>query len=167
TPTDGGRPLPDRLRQSFESRLGRDLGGTRLHLDDPRPAKLRAAAYTIGRDIVLGPGQYRPETKSGRRLLAHELTHVAQQESASGRATLGPAADGFEREAERAATSLADPAAAAPVQVTPRAQPALQRRLLMDGDPADIDGLLGIIRPPSGLLLRRNPPSAEIDFAGA
>jgi len=78
TPTDGGRPLPDRLRQSFESRLGRDLGGTRLHLDDPRPAKLRAAAYTIGRDVVLGPGQYRPETRFGRRLLAYELTHVAQ-----------------------------------------------------------------------------------------
>lgn len=166
TPTDGGRPLPERLRQSFESRLGRELGA-RLHLDDPRPARLGAAAYTIGRDIVLGPGQYRPETTSGRRLLAHELTHVAQQESASGPATLGPAADGFESEAERAATSLANPIAAAPVPVTPRAAPALQRRLLMDGDPADIDGLLGVIRPPSGLLLRRNPPSAEIDFAGA
>src|SRR5207247_9900489 len=145
------------------------LGGTRLHIDDPRPARLRAAAYTIGRDIVLGPGQYRPETKSGRHLLAHELTHVAQQKSASGPATLGPAADGFEREAERAATPLADPRplAATPVHVTPRAQPALQRRLLMDGDAADIDGLLGIIRPPSGLNLRRNPPSAEIDFTGA
>jgi len=169
TPSEGGRPLPDRLRQSFESRLGSDLGGTRLHIDDPRPARLRAAAYTIGRDIVLGPGQYRPETKSGRRLLAHELTHVAQQKSASGPATLGPAADGFEREAERAATSLADPRplAATPVPITPRAQPALQRRLLMDGAAPDVDGLLNIIRPPSGLLLRRNLPSAEIDFTGA
>src|SRR5439155_8392100 len=144
TPSDGGRPLPDRLRQSFESRLGSDLGGTRLHLDGPRPARLRAAAYTIGRDIVLGPGQYRPETKSGRHLLAHELTHVAQQKSASGPATLGPAADGFEREAQRAATSLADPRplAATPVPITPRAQPAPHRPLLVDGDAADINGLL-------------------------
>jgi hypothetical protein len=40
---------------------------------------LNARAYTIGHDIVFGAGQYAPESHDGRRLLAHELTHVLQQ----------------------------------------------------------------------------------------
>src|SRR5262249_5356151 len=41
--------------------------------------QVNALAYTVGRDIVFGGGQYAPNTSSGRRLLAHELVHVAQQ----------------------------------------------------------------------------------------
>jgi len=65
------------------SRLpGFDFGGVRIHADT-RAAEsaqaMHALAYTVGRDIVFGAEQYASATESGRRLLAHELTHVVQQ----------------------------------------------------------------------------------------
>ena len=40
---------------------------------------VNALSYTVGNNIVFGQGQYQPNTLEGRRLLAHELTHVIQQ----------------------------------------------------------------------------------------
>jgi hypothetical protein len=61
---------------------GFDLSGVRVHTD-PRAAEsaraVNAQAYTVGSDIVFGAGQFEPKTQSGRRLIAHELAHVAQQ----------------------------------------------------------------------------------------
>ncbi len=80
-----GRPLEPSVRSEMESKLGHDFSGVRVHAD-ARAAEsargVRALAYTLGRDIVFGPGQYTPETSAGRRLLAHELTHVVQQSAA-------------------------------------------------------------------------------------
>ena len=74
---------PCRARSCFfEPRFGVDFGGVRVHADGESAdaAKgLRARAYTIGDDIVFGDGEYAPHTSHGRRLLAHELTHVVQQ----------------------------------------------------------------------------------------
>jgi len=42
---------------------------------------LGAKAFTVGHDVAFGPGRFAPETREGRRLIAHELTHVAQQEA--------------------------------------------------------------------------------------
>jgi hypothetical protein len=81
-PTGGGRPLPAGVRAFFEPRFGHDLGDVRVHADDraARSARaLDAAAYTVGRDVVFAPGQYRPDAEQGRRLLAHELAHVLHQ----------------------------------------------------------------------------------------
>ncbi len=79
----GGRPLPETTRSWFEPRFGRDFHDVRIH-NDPEAAatarEINALAYTLGSDIVFGPGQFDPETESGRRLLAHELTHVVQQD---------------------------------------------------------------------------------------
>jgi hypothetical protein len=62
--------------------LGVDFSQVRVHTDS-RAAEsaeaVNALAYTVGRDIVFAAGQYNPRTSSGIRLLAHELTHVAQQ----------------------------------------------------------------------------------------
>lgn len=85
-----GQPLPESERAFFESRLGQELGDVRIHTD-VRAAKqaeqLDARAFTLGQDIVFGAGQYAPHTDEGKRLLAHELTHIVQQESmASGKA---------------------------------------------------------------------------------
>jgi hypothetical protein len=80
-----GRPLPTAERAFFEPRFGRDLGQVRLHDDGPSAAAARsisAQAFTLGRDIYLGRGTARPGTPAGRHLLAHELTHVLQQDSA-------------------------------------------------------------------------------------
>jgi hypothetical protein len=79
-----GKPLPDPVRVFFESRFGHDFSRVRVHADAPAAQSARALgarAYTLGQDVVLGGGQYAPETKEGRRLLAHELTHVVQQSS--------------------------------------------------------------------------------------
>ncbi len=78
----GGRPLPASERAYFEPRFGRDLGHVRLHTDSAAAETTRmvqARAFTMGRDVVFGGGEYSPGTAPGRRLLAHELTHVLQQ----------------------------------------------------------------------------------------
>ncbi|MGH8563234.1 MAG: eCIS core domain-containing protein [Gammaproteobacteria bacterium] len=77
-----GRPLPPSARAFFEPRFGADFTGVRVHTDG-RAAQLaravNARAFTLGRDVVFGAGQYEPMTASGKTLLAHELVHVAQQ----------------------------------------------------------------------------------------
>jgi hypothetical protein len=78
----GGRPLPPSTRAFFEPRFGRDFSSVRLHTDAPAAdtAKaVRARAYTVGPRIVFGAGEYKPATTEGRRLIAHELAHAAQQ----------------------------------------------------------------------------------------
>jgi len=78
----GGRPLPESARNYFEPRFGRDFGHVRIHSDEKSAnsaQSVNALAYTAGRSIVFGKGQYHPNSVAGRRLIAHELTHVAQQ----------------------------------------------------------------------------------------
>lgn len=78
----GGQPLPRSERSFFEPRFGHDFGQVRVHTDaraDRLSQAMNARAFTRGRDIAFGTGQYAPRTASGRRLLAHELTHVVQQ----------------------------------------------------------------------------------------
>ena len=78
----GGKPLGKEDKTFFESRMGYDFSGVRIHNDSTahQSAKnINALAYTHGSDIVFGQGQYQPETAEGKKLLAHELTHVLQQ----------------------------------------------------------------------------------------
>lgn len=82
----GGSPLPAPTRSFFESRFGRDFGDVRIHRGARAAgaaASLDARAFTVGRDIAFGAGEFAPETRRGRHLLAHELTHVVQQGSAA------------------------------------------------------------------------------------
>ena len=82
-PTLGaGARLGADVRAFFEPRFQRDFDDVRIHTDARASASahsLSAAAYTRGRDVVFGEGQYAPGTHAGRRLLAHELAHVVQQ----------------------------------------------------------------------------------------
>lgn len=91
TQTAGGNGrLPPHLRQYFESQLGTDLSRVRLHVGQNAglaARSMRAKAFTVGHDIVFGESQYAPDTRVGRRLLAHELTHVVQQNSAGSHST--------------------------------------------------------------------------------
>lgn len=75
-----GQPLSIPTRNFFEPRFGQDFSHVRVHNDDSAKA-LRARAYTIGNHIVFGSSQYAPKTTEGKRLLAHELTHIVQQKS--------------------------------------------------------------------------------------
>ena len=77
-----GQPLPQDLKQEFGSKLSADLSGVRIHTDAQSHAwnrSLFARAFTSGQDIYFGKGEYQPNTQEGRKVLAHELTHVGQQ----------------------------------------------------------------------------------------
>lgn len=78
----GGSPLPADVRTFMESRFGADFGSVRLHTDGEAVRmnrELNAQAFTHGRDIYMGEGRHKAATTEGKRLLAHELTHVLQQ----------------------------------------------------------------------------------------
>jgi hypothetical protein len=81
----GGVPLHGQARSFFESQFGRDFSAVRVH-DSPRAhslaGSLQANAFTVGKDIFFNRGQYAPASDRGRRLIAHELTHVVQQSQA-------------------------------------------------------------------------------------
>jgi hypothetical protein len=81
-----GRPLDKTTRAFFEPRFGRDFGQVRVHTDShaaQSAAAVHALAYTVGNNLVFGTGQYAPDSAHGRRLLAHELTHVHQKQHAN------------------------------------------------------------------------------------
>lgn len=99
-----GQSLDPGTRMAMEGSFGHDFSHVRVHTDAAAAdsARTRAAkAYTVGSDVVFGPGRYTPETPAGARLLAHELTHVVQQ----GQPHLGGSAVDAETEAARAADS--------------------------------------------------------------
>lgn len=78
----GGQPLTASERSFFEPRFGLDFSRVRVHTG-ARAAEaaqaVHAQAFTVGRNVVFGAGQYAPGTTHGQRLMAHELTHVVQQ----------------------------------------------------------------------------------------
>jgi hypothetical protein len=126
----GGAPLDTETRGFMESRLGQDFGDVRVHTDDKASESARAVnahAYTVGHNVVFQRGRYEPETDAGRRMLAHELTHVVQQRSgpvdgtpAAGGIRVSDPSDRFEREAERTADQVM---ASQPPDTVPPAAP--------------------------------------------
>lgn len=77
-----GEPLDAELRALFETRMGADFSHVRIHTDAAAARSARqigARAFTYGSHIAFAAGAYQPGSESGRRLLAHELTHVLQQ----------------------------------------------------------------------------------------
>lgn len=78
----GGRPLDPVNRVFMEPRFRYDFGQVRIYTDHRAAcvaSSMNARAFTVGRDIFFGSGQYDPQSTAGRRLLAHELTHTMQQ----------------------------------------------------------------------------------------
>ncbi len=76
-----GHSLPELVRAFFEPRFGHDFSQVRIHTDgkaQESAQRLNALAYTVGPNIVFRAGEYTPDTTRGKRLLAHELTHVVQ-----------------------------------------------------------------------------------------
>ncbi len=87
----GGQPLEAGPRDFFEPRFGAAFGDVRVHTGAAAAESARALnarAYTLGNHIVFGAGEYQAQTDGGKRLLAHELTHVVQQ-SGAGRDRVG------------------------------------------------------------------------------
>jgi hypothetical protein len=77
-----GTPLEPALRQDMEQRFGHDFSAVRVHSGstaEQSAQDVNANAYTVGQNIVFGADRFARGTQQGRRLLAHELTHVVQQ----------------------------------------------------------------------------------------
>ena len=99
------------VADNMGSAYGQPLGNVRVHHDDHAAALSRAVsarAFTVGSDIFFGAGEYRPDSTSGRELLAHELAHVVQQRGApsAGPLMVSQPGDALEREAEAAARNI-------------------------------------------------------------
>jgi hypothetical protein len=112
----GGKPLDSETRSLMEARMGQSFGDVRIHTDGRASESAKgvdAAAYTVGTDVVFQSGRYQPNTPTGQRMLAHELTHVVQQKAgpvagtpAPGGINLSDPSDRFEQEAERNADAV-------------------------------------------------------------
>jgi hypothetical protein len=110
-PGGDGRPLPSRLRSSFEERFGQDFGKVRVHAGD-RAAQsagaLNAVAYTVGNDVVFGAGSFDSQSKQAKHLLAHELAHVVQQSRGGDAPASFNTGSGLEQAANRAAAEFSN-----------------------------------------------------------
>ena len=77
-----GQPLGDGVRAPMEQAFGADFSGVRVHADaqsDSLNQSIQARAFTTGQDVFFRQGEYQPGSRGGQELLAHELTHVVQQ----------------------------------------------------------------------------------------
>ncbi|HVL99048.1 MAG TPA: DUF4157 domain-containing protein [Egibacteraceae bacterium] len=112
----GGQPLDADTRGFMESRMGHDFSDVRVHTDERALASAQAVnahAYTVGSNVVFQRDRYDPGSDAGKRMLAHELTHVVQQRSgpvdgtpAAGGIKVSDPSDRFEQAAERNADAV-------------------------------------------------------------
>ena len=133
----GGHPLGESERSFFEPRFGYDFSGVRIHNNSQASSLARsinALAFTVGQNVVFGDGQYKPNSPEGKKLLAHELTHVVQQND-----LVKP-----KRAAHKETGSSSDIKKRVTV-------PKVQRRLVAFGTLADVNALLGLLGPRAGL----------------
>ncbi|MEH1804407.1 eCIS core domain-containing protein [Nostoc sp.] len=78
----GGQAIADNIRQPMEQAFGEDFSGVKVHTDgqsDQLNRSIQARAFTTGQDVFFRQGEYNPGSRGGQELLAHELTHVVQQ----------------------------------------------------------------------------------------
>lgn len=106
-----GQSLPDSVRGYFEPSFGYDFSSVRIHTSNTAAVtakSINARAFTLGKDIVFGSGQYLPNTKQGKKLIAHELTHVVQQGNGKiqTKPEIGHSQDEYEQEAKENAENL-------------------------------------------------------------
>ncbi len=79
-----GQPLPEDMRAEMEAGIGADFSDVHVHTNPQATylsQSLQAKAFTAGHDVFFNSGQFRPDTREGKQLLAHELVHVTQQEN--------------------------------------------------------------------------------------
>jgi len=124
--SDSGTAPDRRVAARVEGVTGADLSGVRVHTGGASSAlssQMKAFAFTIGNDIYFGEGQYRPGTRDGDELLAHELVHTIQQRGTAGGAAakleVSQPGDGAEREADRVAAAVVSDGPLPSIRVTP------------------------------------------------
>jgi len=149
-----GRPLDPALRAEMEPRFQHDFSRVRIHTDSEAAESaqaVNAAAFTVGRDVVFGSGQFNPQTGKGRRLISHELAHTIQQRDGEPQSPVRAGGAGPEREADRAAAAVVSGGRAAvasgsvPPSLARQPEPLVNREMVF----------------PSGTFLRELHTSAE------
>ncbi len=108
----GGQAIDSKVRLQMESVFNADFSGVRIHTNSEADAlnrSLDARAFTTGRDIFFRRSEYQPDNSQGRELLAHELTHVVQQNNSTvrGKLRVSKPQDSDELEADRMAKGVA------------------------------------------------------------
>jgi hypothetical protein len=140
-----GSLLESGVREHMEGRFGHDFSQVRVHSGvtaEQSAWELEASAYTVGPDIVFARGQYAPHSVEGRKLIAHELTHVVQQTNVDSPTVSGPLS--MDASAEPTAEQVSDTVMSdqSAGLVEQGDGPSIQRRLLVTAKPPDIKGLL-------------------------
>ncbi|NEO86320.1 MAG: DUF4157 domain-containing protein [Spirulina sp. SIO3F2] len=96
-----GQPLAESIRQPMENAFGANFGNVRIHTDntaDQLNQSIQAKAFTTGQDVFFRQGAYAPESQGGQELLAHELTHVVQQNGIQSKVNLSKASPQSEQQ---------------------------------------------------------------------
>ncbi|HET9712273.1 MAG TPA: DUF4157 domain-containing protein, partial [Pyrinomonadaceae bacterium] len=115
TLTSPGAPLDSTTRTYMEQRFGHNFDNVRVHTGgqaDSAARQINSLAFTLGNDVVFREGQYAPHSNEGRRLLAHELTHVVQQSG-------GSASHAIQRQEAKPASATAAPLRPDPTKLEP------------------------------------------------
>jgi hypothetical protein len=153
-----GSSLDAKTRALMEPRFGYDFSRVRVYTDSDAAQSAQAVgamAYTVGRNIVFGAGRYEPSAPQGRRLLAHELAHVVQQQAREApRGELQIAErDGWREADARSAADAADAPARADAPHANDSWPANNIPL----------GSLPRLGPTSGPIVQRQPLGTTAD----
>lgn len=134
-----GQPLDPEVCAFMEPRFGYDFSRVRVHSGvtaEQSAREFEASAYTVGPDIVFARGQYAPHSVEGRKLIAHELTHVVQQTNVVSPTVSGPLS--MAASAEPTAEQVSDTV----MSVLGPSPCSIQRQLLVTAKPPDNKGLL-------------------------
>jgi outer membrane protein OmpA-like peptidoglycan-associated protein len=166
-----GSPLADNFRQRFDSLFAHDFSHIRVHTGTraaDAAVAVNARAFTVGSHLVFGAGEYAPGNRSGASLVAHELTHVLQQEKSIGGQNQGLRLDDpqgqLEQEAKRAETTHSEdrleliPSARDRPGKLPRSQSVTQGQLMRT--PLPTAGSQPIAKPSAA-------PGAPVCMAGS
>ena len=135
-----GQPLSESVREPYEREFGADFTGVRVHTDtksDELNRSIQAMAFTTGMDVFFSKGAYEPSSVVGKVLLAHELTHVKQQNTENGKIK----SSGNIRLLQRTRLRSDRPAPPPPFGLTPQLQEIYTKN---QGDPK-ITGLVNYI----------------------
>ncbi|MBI9044440.1 MAG: DUF4157 domain-containing protein [Anaerolineaceae bacterium] len=106
-----GQRLDNQVRTQMEPSLGANFGNVNVHTDakaDTLSRSLNARAFTSGQDVFFRQGAFNPGSSSGRELIAHELTHVVQQngDKVQNKLSVNRPGDKYEQEADRVAAAV-------------------------------------------------------------
>lgn len=138
-----GQPLDPDTRAFMQPRFGHDFSGVRVHTDAKAEASSKAVnalAYTVGRNVVFGAGEYAPRTSRGQQLMAHELMHVVQQRgaprpSSADQLTLDAHDSAFETEARRTSKDIFARGSGAPATSSIQARLSTSAQMISRADP--------------------------------